>query len=113
MLDLSCSFNWNYSDTWTNLYLLDNLEGWSEGTQHELRTLPFYIDYMYTLAPANSYRSRQTINTSAFEPFFVWRTGTDKFVWKGQLAILCQYKIAVSLIDEIMLIPHLQNKMYC
>lgn len=87
MLDLSCSFNRNYSDTWSNLYSLDNIEGWDDGTQHELGTLPSYMEYMHTLDPANSYRSRQTINTYAFEPFLVWRKETGKSIWKGQLAI--------------------------
>ena len=87
ILDLSCSFNRNLSDTWSNLYLLDNIEGWGEETQYELGTLPSYMEYMHTLDPTNSYRSRQTINTSTFEPFFVWRKETGKSVWNGQLAI--------------------------
>lgn len=86
-MDLSCSFNRNLSDTWSNLYLLDNIEGWGEETQYELGTLPSYMEYMHTLDPTNSYRSRQTINTSTFEPFFVWRKETGKSVWNGQLAI--------------------------
>lgn len=87
MLDLSCSFNRSYSDTWSNLYLLDNLEGWGNGTQQKPGALPSYVEYMQTFDPTNSYRSRQAINTPAFEPFLVWKKETNKSIWQGQFAM--------------------------
>lgn len=87
MLDLSYSFNRNYSDTWSSLYLLNNLNGWGAENQEELGSLPSYMEYQQTIDPYNSYVSKQTMNTSSFEPFFVWKKETSKSVWKGQLAI--------------------------
>lgn len=87
MLDLSYSFKRNYSDTWSNLYLLDNLDGWGDETDKELGSLPSYVEYQRTNDSSNSFRSRQAANTSAFEAFLVWKKETNKSVWKGQLSI--------------------------
>lgn len=87
MLDLTYSFNHNSTDTWSNLYLLNNLDGWGLGTQRELGMLPSYADYVQTVDLANSYRSRQNTNSSTLEAFLVWKKETAKSVWNGQLAV--------------------------
>lgn len=87
MLDLSYSFNRNYSDVWSNLYLLNKLYEWDNETQPELDWLPSYSAYMQTIDAANSYRSKLGTNLSTVEPFLVWKKETEKSIWKGQLSM--------------------------
>lgn len=87
MLDLSYSFNRNYSDTWSNLYLLSKLDEWSNEIQPELGWLPSFSVYMRTIDAANSYQSKLGTNTSTIEPFLVWKKETEKSIWKGQLSM--------------------------
>lgn len=86
-IDISYSFNRDYSKSASGLYMLNKLAGWGENTLEELGALPSYTEYIHTIDKANSYDSKQETNKSTIEPFLVWKQETEKSVWRAQLAV--------------------------
>lgn len=86
-IDISYSFDRDYSKSTSGLYMLNQLAGWGENTLEELGTLPSYAEYIHTMDKANSYDSKLKTNKSTLEPFLVWRQETKKSVWNAQLAV--------------------------
>lgn len=86
-IDISYSFDRDYSKSTSGLYMLNQLAGWGENTLEELGTLPSYAAYIHTIDKTNSYDSKQKTNKSTLEPFLVWKQETKKSAWRAQLAI--------------------------
>lgn len=86
-LTFSYEYARKYTSSYSDLFRLDQLDGWGEGSSHALGALPSMETYLRSQDKDNSYNSGLKTNTQTLEPFLVWNKTTKNAKWWAQLRL--------------------------